>query len=138
MKRTFASEDKRKNKLFEAWNGYLQATPISLNQKDNFDELFEGIVTVTDVSANYLSVHLEDESNVHKIPINIKISFHSLRHDEMFMVLGLTKEGKWWPLDVTSIGSAFDHRHNTCNSHVTINPLLMEAFSKSMTEELRQ
>lgn len=130
MNRTFASEDKRKTKLFEAWNEYLQTNPLPIERGGKFEELFEGIVKVSDISPNFLNIQLEDECKVEPLPINIKISFHSLRHDEMYMVLGLTKDKKWWPLDITSIGSIFDQNHNNAKVHMTVNPLLMENVFK--------
>ena len=127
MNRTFASEDKRKTKLFEGWIEYL--TKIHFQFEENeFEEIYEGVAVVSDLSKSRIGFHLENGKKIRHIPISQEISCDSSRLDSMYIVLGL-KNGKWWPLDVISIGSIIPGKPDI--GHITYNPLYMNHMSQS-------
>jgi hypothetical protein len=119
MNRTFKSEDARKNKLFEAWIAHLTEFH-SRFKGDEFDEIYEGIAVVSDLSKNRIGLDLDDGRKIRDVPISPQVSSESCRLDSMYVVLGL-KDGKWWTLDVISIGSVLNCKKG--GAHVTFNPL---------------
>jgi hypothetical protein len=126
MDRTFATEDDRKTKLFEAWNEHLSATHPKLRTM-NFQEIFEGMVTVLGRSKDCLSLQLMDGRKLRKVQITPEISAQSEILDTMFVVLG-RRERKWFFLHVLSVGSIIDM--TTGKAHLTVNPLLVAGRSE--------
>lgn len=119
MNRTLKTEDVRKNKLFEAWIKYLTAVHEKF-KLDNFEEIYEGIATVSEISKNRVGLHLRDERKLRHIPISTEIGNYSCRLDSMYVVLGLL-EDRWHVIDVISIGSICGTQLNEV--HLTFNPL---------------
>lgn len=133
MKRTFATEDERKTKLFESWIFYL--TAIHRQFVGAFEEIYEGLVTVSDLSKNRIGFHLEDGRKLRHIPISPDINANTCRLDCMYVVLGRKKD-RWWPLDVISIGSIIGSEPE--GLHMTINPLLNNSdLHKPISSELQ-
>ena len=122
MNKTFANEDSRKNKLFEAWNKHLQNIHHQFPQ-NSFNEVYEGIVTVSELSKSYLGVHLDDGRKLLHIQIDPHVSAHSSCLDLIYIVLGKRNE-KWWPLEVVSIGSTLGEKE----AHLTFNPQLIDSL----------
>ncbi len=125
MKKTFQSEDTRKDKLFDAWNGYLSEVidpKFNLLVKDptQFDRTYEGLVTITRMTPIYMNLKLETGEKINQVPISEEIMESSDLEDTMYMVLG-KKENKWWPLDLISIGSIFAKDR----VHLSFNPLIV-------------
>jgi hypothetical protein len=127
MKRTFESENIRKTKLFDAWIEYLRTIHSEFGEVAS-EEIYEGLATVSDLSRNRIGFHLDDDRKLRHIPIAPAISEQSCRLDTMFVTLGL-REGRWWPLDVISIGSVIFGRRN--EGHITYNPLYVNGMSNS-------
>lgn len=120
-RRTFEAENIRKDELFAAWIKYF----YELHSKpgfNRFDEIYEGFVTISDLSQNRMSFVLDDKRKIHQIPITLQISEKTCQSDAMCVVLG-RKKSQWWPLDVISIGSVIPG--GTTGIHLTINPLLL-------------
>ncbi len=127
MERTFASEDKRKDQLFKAWNEYLRNVHVRASQID-FEEVYEGSAFVSGVTKNTLSLRLENGQKLRHLGINPEISAHSARLDGVFMTLGLA-QGKWWPLNVVSIFSLVNYERGEV--HVTLNPVTISAVAQA-------
>lgn len=124
MNRTFASEDERKTKLFDAWNSLLfEAWQRDPNEE--FEEVYEGPATVSEISKNFIGLHLDDGRKLRDVVVNEPITRQSMRLDVMIIVLG-KKQDKWWPLQLMSVGSVISRRE----FHVTINPLLIAAAAR--------
>ncbi len=119
MKRTFASEDERKNKLFECWITYLKGVHTKTNL-EKFDEIYEGLAYISDLSKNRLGLHLDDGRKLRHIPISQEISELSVRLDAVYIILGKISD-KWCPLDIISIGSTIELE--PAQFHMTLNPL---------------
>ncbi len=118
MNRTFASEDLRKEGLFDSWIEYLR-NYHSQNIEHGFEEFYEGTAVVSGLSKNRMDLHLDDGRKLRNIPISPAIRRNSARLDMIFIVLGFS-QGNWWPLDVISIGSIVGEQ---IGAHVTFNPL---------------
>lgn len=127
MNRPFENEDKRKEQLFSAWIEYLRVVHKQMAQFGDreFEDLYEGVATVADLSKNRIGFNLADGRKVRHIPITPQISQRTSHLDHMYIAIGLSN-GKWWPLDVISIGSII----GDCNVqgggkgvHMTFNPL---------------
>jgi hypothetical protein len=123
MNRTFESEDKRKGQLFSLWIEYLRVVHRQFGEYE-FEDVYEGVATVSDLSKNRIGFCLADGRKLRNIPITPQISQRTSRLDHMYIVIGLSN-GKWWPLDVISIGSIV----GDCNLegggkgvHMTFNP----------------
>jgi hypothetical protein len=125
MKRTFENEDNRKNLLFEAWNEYSQEI-LGRPELKFFDEIYEGVGTVSDLSVNRIGFHLEDGRKIRHVQISSLISQHSVRMDQLYMILGRQNE-KWWVLEIISMGSCFFEKDARMRLHFTVNPLLVNA-----------
>lgn len=119
MNRTFFSEDARKTQLFEEWNAYLR-DGLPHFAGTGFDEIYEGTAVVSEVSKNFIGLHLNDGRKLRNVPINPGISLQSVCLDVMMIVLG-KRGGKWWPLHLVSVGSKISAKE----FHITVNPLLM-------------
>lgn len=120
MKRTLMSENTRKEQLFSALNEYLQKSYPQLSQI-YLEEVYEGMATVSGLSKNRINLYLENGRKIKDIPIDSQISVLSSRLDLMYVFLGRNR-GKWWLLEVVSIGSVIGD--NMSEAHVTFNPIL--------------
>ncbi len=125
MKRTFPSEHSRKDQLFAAWIEYLHQVHAKF-EIGRFDEIYEGLATVSDLTPNRMRLNLHEGTKVRDISIQPKISYHTQRQDVVFIVIGLHK-GIWWPLDVISIGSFVSSKGDEV--HITFNPIYHNAKS---------
>ncbi len=119
MNRTFATEDQRKTMLFQKWINYLKQLCFRFEGIE-FDDIYEGMATVTDLSKSRMGLHLQDGRKIKHVSITPQIGLFSLHLDLMFIVLGL-KDGKWWPIDVISIGSIISGKPE--GAHITMNPM---------------
>jgi hypothetical protein len=121
MNKTVLAENVRKNRLFDAWIGYLTHIHTNLLNEE-CDELIEGVTCILSLSKNRMVVRAEDSGQVYTLPISGDIRKHCLVSDKVFFVIG--RKGKdWWPVDVISIGSEIKSNKN--EFHITINPLYM-------------
>lgn len=121
MNRTYASEDDRKTKLFESWNAHLKKIHEQFSDH-NFEQLYEGTATVSELSTNFMGLHLDDGRKLRYISISPEIKEHSSRLDLIYLLIG-QRDGRWWPLEVTSIGSVVEYMSGKV--HFTFNPELM-------------
>lgn len=126
--RTFATEDKRKTKLFDAWIAYLVETHAGFGDLDdcNFEAKYEGIVDIVRISKKNMDLKLEDGRTLRHISINQKIFETSLKSDSMYVILGLL-EGKWRVLDIISIGSIINPKKGEV--HFTFNPVHVDMIN---------
>jgi hypothetical protein len=124
MERTFATEDDRKTELFKAWIEYLSSLH-SPTDDDKFEEIFEGLATVSDLSKNRLGLHLEDGRKLRHIHITPEIGRQSCRLDSMYLALGL-RDGQWRALNIISVASLIFG--NPQKVHITFNPLYVDAM----------
>lgn len=124
VKRTFESEDKRKDRLFEAWNIHLKKMEERWGNHQ-FDEIVGGIAVVVSVSSDRLRIRWTDMKRAGEVEITSEISSFTSKEDCLMIAAG--RIGKqWWPLDVESIGSVV--RGKKAGIHMTVNPLLMEEY----------
>ncbi len=126
MSRTFSSEDERKTRAFAAWNEYLDEAPPT-SDIQAYDEIYEGMGLVSDLSKFRIGFHLEDGRKLRHIPVSFKISENSARLDYIYIVLGRRKTA-WRVLDVISIGTLIPGKGG--GAHITVNPLLMNSESQ--------
>lgn len=125
--RTLASEDTRKAKLFTAWISYLNNLHAQF-QDETFEEFYEGMATVSELSKDRIGLRLEDDRTLRHISIVPEISAQSCRLDQIYVVLG-RRGAKWWPLDVISIGSVLGGRLD--KAHISYNPLHVNMMAQS-------
>lgn len=124
--KTFEEENSRKDKLFEAWEHYLNQFFGTMPDQIEFDDIYEGMCTVTGLNENTISLELDDGRKLLHISVSQQVAQNSLFDDLVFMTLG-RKDGKWYTLKVFSIGSLFGKLSNEI--HMSINPTLMAEFS---------
>lgn len=123
---TFASEDKRKDKLFEAWIEYLtQLHNEFYGIGIEYDDTYEGLAKITKISENYIDVKLDDKRKIRGLPVTSKISKYLSKNDTPYFILG-RKDGRWNFIDVISIGTIIGQCPKTklAQVHFTINPLI--------------
>ncbi len=119
MKRTFTTENFRKDKLFAAWIGYLTELHTQAIT-DEFDELIDGVADILKISKDFMELKIEEAGRSFTIPITAEIQAHSLTTDKIFIIVGRKNEN-WFAVDVISIGSIVDAGGGQV--HLTINPL---------------
>lgn len=136
--KTFEEENSRKEKLFEAWQHYLNEFFEAMPDQIGFDDIYEGLGTVTALKENTINLDLEDGRKLFHISVSPKIAQNSRCEDLMFMTLG-RKDNKWYALNVISIGSLIGKLNNEI--HMSINPKLVgessqqNDFTKAMNDE---
>lgn len=127
MERTLKDEDTRKTKLFEAWMNHFQNTNAEICEME-FEEIYEDMTTISDLTKDRISFHLNDGRKLPPIPITRQISENSYPTDLMFVILGRQKN-KWWILDVISVGSMLPGQTHD-NIHMSFNPIHVEAMAE--------
>ncbi len=120
MRNKFFAEDQRKTLLFNAWNSFFENSRLQACTKQHFEEFYEGLAHVTDVTKNSMMVRLEEASTVCRFRITEQISDHSKAEDLIYLVAGRLG-GKWLPLDIISVGTLIPGKES--GFHLTINPL---------------
>ena len=93
--RTFATEDDRKAKLFDAWIHYLSEIHNRLVGCD-LDKKYEGAADISRISRQSMDLKLEDGRKLRNIPITPQIFEKSLKCDSMYVILG-QHERQWLP-----------------------------------------
>jgi hypothetical protein len=126
VEKNVSNEIERKEKLFDALNRYFEDNDEKLSQIF-FEEVYDGLATVSDLSKNHIGFELENGKKLKQIPITPQISELSACDDLMYVLLGRNR-GKWWLLDVMSIGSLMNA--NMSEAHLTFNPQYMGSFSE--------
>jgi hypothetical protein len=122
MKKTFASEDKRKDKLWIGWIDLLREIHMRVNTEE-MQEFYEGSVTISDFTRDRISFKLsEGRRLVREIFITPQIAATTDISDMMYVILGRQKD-KWFILDVISIASFVDKDRG--EFHFSMNPLHM-------------
>jgi hypothetical protein len=126
MAKSFANEDNRKTKLFYAWNNYLRIVRVKFQLETKeaqcFDEIWEGLSNVANISENSLELTFEDKSKIKNLSVNPQVINLSYKGDTIYLIAG--RLGKdWWPLEVVSVGSIINEAQG--GFHFTINPELM-------------
>lgn len=124
MKRTFGSEDKRKDRLFEAWIPYLKKMEGRWGNRE-FDEIIGGIAVVHQVHADRLSLRWNEMKKVREVQVPVEISRDTCKEDCLMVTAGRVGTD-WWPLEVESIGSVV--RGKKSGIHMTVNPILMAEY----------
>ena len=124
MNPSFATEDERKDKLFHYWNKHLDENQVC-NCPDQYDEFYEGMAMISEISKNSISLQLDDGTKVRFIFVTPEIKANSRRLDAMYLALG-KRDGKWKILDVISIGSILDISTPKAKAHLSMNPLLIQ------------
>ncbi len=136
--KTFEEENSRKEKLFEAWQHYLNEVFEAMPDQIGFEDIYEGLGTVTALKENTIFLDLEDGRKLFHISVSQKIVQNSRCEDLMFMTLG-RKDSKWYTLNIISIGSLIGKLSNEI--HMSINPKLMAEssqqndFTKAVNDE---
>ncbi len=124
----FRNEDLRKEKLFVAWNKYLDEYHNRVVQA-RFDEIYEGLGIVLGLSENHFGVELADGRKIRNLSASSQIIKQSRQEDLMYLILG-SKGGIWKPLEVISVGSLqtlTQEKENPSAIHLTYNPRLIDS-----------
>lgn len=127
MSKTFETENGRKDSFFEAWNNELIDRADRPDAKA-LEEIFEGLVTVSDLSRNRFGLRLDDGRKIDHVSLSPEVGRQVYRDDQIYVVLGRKKD-KWWILDVISIGSFLGEGKS--GFHLTLNPLLVLSNTSS-------
>lgn len=126
MRRTFASEDKRKDALWEAWEAHLKTMRETFDSgrfgAGPFDDIFEGQVHFSYIAKKSATARTESGKKLGQLVIDPQIKKLSSREDDLYIVAGKHRN-KWWPLEVYSIGSIVNLEKGEV--HFSFNPVLM-------------
>lgn len=127
MKNVMLSENKRKDKLFEAWDSHLekvrQKLKVDLFGPKMFQRTYEGVVEVTKVCSHFLELELEAGEKIKCKGLSPDVLEHSRENDGLTMVLGLYNR-EWFPIEIISIAS-YIPEGSMVHFHYSIHPELM-------------
>lgn len=131
--KTYATEDKRKDKLFKAWIDHLYATYANFGKEEEFDDIYEGLVKIQNMTASSMNIELEDGRKIKGLPITKDIFDNLLKDDTLYMTIG-RKKSQWLPLEVTSIASFVNKKNGMF--HFSVNPLMVQAHNAKIFEAM--
>ena len=126
MRNKFKAEDDRKTLLFDAWNSFFENKQLQTFPKQDFDQFYEGLAQVSEVTTNSMTIRLQEAVCVSKFQITEQISKQTRAEDLIYIVIGRRGQ-KWLPLDLVSVGTLIPGKGNEAGFHLTINPLYMQS-----------
>lgn len=126
MSVTYKTEDDRKDKLFAAWNDYLDAIEREFGHEtqngDEFQEILEGLAFLDSTSKGKMSLAFESGEIIKDLTVSEEIRVNSKSEDMLYIMLG-NFSGKWLPIEVVSIGSWVNEKKG--EFHMSVNPRIM-------------
>ena len=127
MKRTFKTEDNRKDNIFAAWLRYSQVLDekfgVAIGEDHLFEEIFEGLADITELTRETISFKLDNGQKIKDLSIPESITQHLCPKDAIYVCLGKT-DNEWWLLDIVSVGSFVNAKKG--EFHLTLNPIYIE------------
>jgi hypothetical protein len=122
MKRTFQSEDRRKDRLFEAWiQCMLEREPDSW--PDSFDEIVEGTAVFSGGKKNQIAFELENGRRIRPVELDPRVLKQLSTGDAFHFVVGRL-DGVWQVIEIHSVMSFVPAERGKTGIHFTVNPML--------------
>jgi len=118
MKRTFSSEDVRKDKLFDSWNEYLDCLQKNMDF-GNCDETICDIAVVKEVFETEIVLRFEETHKTLKLFVPALVLKHCEKLDNINLTVARKGE-TWWPIDLITIGSIVQGKKS--GIHFSVNP----------------
>lgn len=134
MKRTFKTEDRRKDKLWIAWNEHLAAIAKKFSPDGEefiFGKVYEGLAKIQSISENTMKLKVPNGEKACFIPITKDIMESSCIKDDIYIVIG-KYQNRWWPLEVATIASFVNFK--TGEFHFSINPEITKEYNRKAME----
>lgn len=129
MDLSFRNEDQRKDRLWLAWNEQLDSNQKNFGETSDFEfeSIYEGVIQINKITSHQLVVSLETKEEISNLVMSAQVKKDIKMEDNFYVVMGL-HNGKWWPLNVFSIGSIISVAQG--KMHFSVNPRMMKTLEQ--------